>query len=343
MASIPPLAPADISVVLPAAVRAQMARAEELLQQSQAPQDPPAGENENAPQDPPLTHEVRAEHAPPQTPPPAQDDQSWEHRYNSMKGRFEASERKLSSLQNQIAELTDANNSLRNMVTALETRAPASPPAQAPLKPESLITDEERAEFGDEFLDVVARRAAEAVAPKFSELKHENEQLRNQLGKVGEKFIVDAREKLYSDLDATVPQWRETNHSQEFLDWLDLVDPYAGVIRKTLMRQAFERNDTPRVKAFFNGFHAEVAATAPASPGNSPSDDGKVSLESLAAPGRAKTGAAPASPSEKPTFTRAYVAQFYRDGRMGKWAGREVERNALEAQIIEAGREGRIR
>ena len=109
--------------------------------------------------------------------------------------------------------------------------------------------------------------------------------------------------------------------------------------------RAFERNDTPRVQAFFTGFLAEEAALDPASgeTGRTEAPANKVSLENLAAPGRAKSAAATNAPAEKPIFTRAQIAKFYADAAAGKFKGRDAERDRLERQIFEAEREGRIR
>ena len=71
--------------------------------------------------------------------------------------------------------------------------------------------------------------------------------------------------------------------------------------------------------------------------------NGKLSLESFAAPGRAKTSAASSAPVEKPLITRAQISQFYADSASGKYRGREAEKNQLEAMIFDAEREGRIR
>jgi hypothetical protein len=48
-------------------------------------------------------------------------------------------------------------------------------------------------------------------------------------------------------------------------------------------------------------------------------------------------------PSDKPTYTRAQVAQLYRMHQKGAYVGREAEWNRQDADIIAAGREGRIR
>ena len=130
----------------------------------------------------------------------------------------------------------------------------------------------------------------------------------------------------------------------EFIEWLSLPDPYSGDIRHNMLKAAWERRDVPRVAAFFKGFLAEEAAYRPASqetPAGRPA--GKVSLESFAAPGRAKTAAATSAPAEKPLITSAQISKFYADCDAGRYDGREEEKARFEKSIFEAQREGRIR
>ena len=146
-------------------------------------------------------------------------------------------------------------------------------------------------------------------------------------------------------LDTKLANWREINVNDDFKEWLRLPDPYSGAIRFDMLRAAYAENNAPRVLAFFNGFLAEEAALAPSSGEPDPTAETvkKVPLETLAAPGRAKTAAGNNAPAEKPIFTRAQIAKFYADAAAGKYRGKEVERDRFEKQIFEAEREGRIR
>jgi hypothetical protein len=67
-------------------------------------------------------------------------------------------------------------------------------------------------------------------------------------------------------------------------------------------------------------------------------------LETLAAPGRARPAPGDSSvPAEKPIYTRAQIANNYALRRRGAFNGRETEWNTLEADMIAAGNEGRVR
>lgn len=337
-------APIDTSVHIPEAVRAAAARAEEFYKkpESDPPQDAapsdPAPEPEAAPKDPTPEPSVTPESN-------ADSDQSWEHRYRSMKGRFDRT--------------NEANRVLSERVTDLErmlstmSAQPAQAPGDASLTPAQrarLLTQEERNEYGEEFLDVVGRRAKEELGSEVSSLKDELARVTAQLNGVSGNIVQDARERMTAALTQKVPNWLKVNDDPNFLQWLSLPDVYSGAIRHGLLSAAWERNDTPRVLAFFQGFLSDEAATDPANGqddtnGAQPqaaAPNGKVPLESFAAPGRAKTAAAGA-PAEKPFFTRAQITQFYVDCAAGKYAGRDADKGRFEASIFEAQREGRIR
>jgi len=341
----------DPNVKIPAAVQAlaaaAQARQEAYIQEL-------AGDVTPLPGDQAFDDGGKVEQPPQPTPPPplqrepeqqelplGDEELSYKQKFLSIKGRYDKAQTQLSEMAEQIA-------SMQRSMRDLQMRAqPAEQPAAPTYK--KLITPEEEEEFGQEFLDVVGRKAQEILAPvqaayemKFSGLE---QQVKGAQGFVQQ----NARDTLEAQMDRDVPNWREVNYQQEFLDWLKLPDPYSGVIRMGTLRAAFEQNDTPRVRAFFRGFLAEEAATTPADyqPGPNPQPanggTGRVTLESLAAPGRAKTAAAVGAPTEKPVFTRAQVTQFYVDVSAGRFRGRDDERKQIENQIFEAGNSGRIR
>lgn len=158
-----------------------------------------------------------------------------------------------------------------------------------------------------------------------------------------------ARRNLETTLDTQVPSWRDVNVAQEFHSWLALPDLFSGAIRHELLKAAYEQNDTPRVLAFFKGFLAQEAASAPAPYGQTqpaPADatqgdaSGKIPLETFAAPGRAKTAAAPVAPAEKPTFTHAQIAKFYADSPLEDSAAVKRRRTASKRKSSKRSEKG---
>lgn len=346
------LSPIDESVKIPDAVKASAARAEEAFKAQYQTQAETDGVQETQQEAPAASTEVpltkTAETASQEVASTAEpvkakqeDDQSWEHRYKSMKGRYERSEAQIRTLSEQVTNL-------QNVIATLQTAPqPFSQEDDADYSTSRLITPEEEKDYGSEFLSVVGKKAKEELTPEVSKLRKEIAGLKQQLNGVGNYVAGNARERMENAMNDQLPNWKEVNVNPEFLNWLKLPDAYSGAIRHELLKAAYERNDTPRVLAFFKGFLAEEAATNPADRGPDLPDGAsvqqKVSLESLAAPGRAKTAAASSAPAEKPSFTRAQISKFYADSAAGRYRGREAEKDRIERQIFDAERDGRIR
>ena len=337
----------DPNQKLPPAVLAAAARSEEMFKQLQesaaAPEAEEADDAEQQEQASETSAATLAEDAPKQevrqaTTEVSEDDQSWEHRYRSMKGRFDRSQDQLRAMQDEIANL-------RSVIATMQVAAPVREETPVEIRAEKLITPEEEQDYGTEFLAVVGKKAKEELAPVIGQYEKKIRDLEQRLAGFGDYVDQDAKSRMLSQLDSRMPQWRELNRDQRFLDWLKLPDAYSGVIRHELLKAAYERNDSPRVLAFFNGFLAEEAAVAPETTEQDPGAAAptKVSLDKFSAPGRAKSAAASSAPAEKPFFTRAQIAQFYADVNAGKFRGRDAQKAKLEAQIFEATRDGRIR
>lgn len=331
------LAPPDPNVSVPKHVRDAAALAESFYQAPEPAPEPavesPAAEAVAPPAPEPAPEPVAP---PPAAPEPAQDD--WERRYHSMQGRYNASQRTIAAMQEQLQQLGDELLRTQAMV-----RAPA-PSQPAPVH-NKLITDDDVQNYGTELIDLTKRAAQEAVAPHLDALKAENETLKQQLTQNATKAALD-------ELSIAVPNWKQINRSAEFKSWLRLPDVYSGQVRNTLLSDAYRAADAPRLISFFKGFLAEGAATGqivqPAVPTPPPAAprEPAIQLNTIAAPGRARPAPglnAPAAPADKPTFTRAQISDFYAHVRAGHYAGRETEKAATEQQIFAAQAEGRIR
>jgi hypothetical protein len=339
-------APVDKNVVIPAAVKAAAARSDAAFKAANGIKDEPVTPDGNAadtakiaePKDPPAPPVTVSEPAPktPETPPVqpvVAKEENWERKYSSMKGRHD-------SLKDQVAQMSEQISLLQNTIATMQTK-PVAPAAPPPI--ESLITADEQREYGTDFLNVVGKKAKEELTPEVASLRQEVNALKSQLGSVGEVTAQQARDRMFAGLDQGCETWRTINHDQAFKDWLRLPDAYSGAIRHELLKAAYERNDTPRVLAFFKGFLAEEAATDPArEETRQPENTGKVSLETLAAPGRAKSAAGTPPPAEKPIIKRSDISKFYADVSRGVYRGRDEEKIRFERAMISAENEGRI-
>jgi polyhydroxyalkanoate synthesis regulator phasin len=340
--------PKNFETKLPPAVIRNAQAADEMQQQFINPVDPnaPPADPPVDPNAPPADSPIDPNAPPTAAQPPAEPDEgTWKHKYQSMQGRYNAD---VGRLKGQIDALTGQVTNL-NKVLSTVAAPPADPGfSRTPAQVKTLITDEERAEYGDEFVDFAGRLATQEATRVAQPLLQQIEDLKRQVGGVGQSLQQNARAQLFENLDDEIPNWREVNTSEEFLEWLNLTDAYTGAIRQEILNNAFEQNNFPRVAAFFKGFLAELAATVAPRPGE-PENKGipvpKIALETIVAPGRAKSAAAtpPPAPSEKPIIKPSDVAKFFNDKISGRYKGREAEANAMEASIILAGNEGRIR
>ncbi len=273
--------------------------------------------------------------APPVTP------EQWEHRYHSMRGRYEQSQTTIGSMQEQLQEM--GNELVRTQENIQRLQGDTQTRPQTP-QTQTFVTAEDKSNYGEALLDVVARQAKEAVAPELSRLEQENQQLR-------QTQIQNAKRTMYAQLDSELPNWREVNVSERFKVWLRLRDVYSGAVRQQMLNNAVQAAQAPRVIAFFKGFLAEEQATGQVSTDpqnqpayNAPPRQPAVHLETLAAPGKARPATGDSQVSvDKPIYTRAQVAGFYDNVRKGVYAGRDAAKASDEALIFAAQREGRIR
>jgi hypothetical protein len=271
----------------------------------------------------------------PEPPPPEKDP--FEERYRVLQGKYNS---EVPRLTRQVSELNAQLEEMRAVIDEFRSKATASEPV------ERLITEEEIQEYGPDLVDLIGRRAKELYEPTVNSLRSEITKLQQQLGGVSQTVQTSARDRLMAKLDAEVEDWQSVNTSQDFMAWLDRVDPYAGEIRGKMLRDAYEINDADRVVAFFKGFLTEHAAVQPTTTQGSRRETRtpSVSLEEHVAPGRRKhaTGMAGAQ-KEKRIWTQPEIAQFYHEVQKGKYRGKEDAKREIERDIIAATTEGRIR
>lgn len=345
----------DSNVKIPQQVQDAAARANEIAATLRPPPPPPRGNSQGNG----VTNVSDMADGPPQDP-------GWEHRFNSMKGRFESEAQRAKQQAQQISEL--------QRLLAMSAGGPAAPPAPQlgpqqfgpsgdtrfgggqPVAPPKLISDTERQEYGAEVLDVMGRRTMEIVGPQIAQLSNavqqlmqENAQLKNAVGGVRNVVSQDVTGRFYDTLDRELPDWEVTNHDQEFVQWLENVDPFSGRVRKDLLSEAHRNNEASRVLNIMKGYRQERAAVNPAGNlqpsvgnGRDRSPPPQLELQSLAAPGRAKSGQPP-TPPDQPYYTRDDITKFYAAVTRGVFTGRDADKAALEAQLFQAAREGRIR
>jgi hypothetical protein len=352
--------PIDPNVRIPDHVRRAAEEAEAIYKQAYPAEAPPAPQDQVQP-DPqdqvqPAPQEAQTTQDQVQSLPQASDftgpadakslgDSEWARRYNSMQGRWQAAQRTIGAMEQQMTELGQELVRTQNLVASLQA-------GNAVVQPQSgqhhgnLITEEDRANYGDELIDLARRAARETVTPELEQLRADNAKLTARVKSTGKR-------EMFQQLDRDVPNWRQINVSAQFKNWLHLPNVYTGQPRGVTLKAAVDGVETPKVVALFRDFLAEANATGQIVPQAQieqqpaplvPPHQAALSLESLAAPGRARPAAGDSQvPADKPFYSRAQISQLYRDKQRGLYAGREADFAAAERDLEAAQREGRIR
>lgn len=347
--------PIDPDVNIPEAVKRSIAAAEAAQKAAYPDQPaapaapkPPANADTIVVADPPAAPAPPAEPASPVTPPgnePPPAEKTWPPEVELEMQRIRSAEgRRRAALEQQLSQAADRMSILENRLNELASAPPPAPVAP-PAPPTRLVTEEEENNFGTEMLDVIGRRARETISPELAELRAMMAGIEQKLTGTAEAQKQTSRQSMLGKLNSDLPEWKQINVQPEFKAWLALPDPYFGVSRLGALKTAFEQNDTARVLNFFNGFVSELAASTPANDPEiiSPAPPARPSLETLAAPGRARSSAQPTAPAEKQIITTADIDAFYAAVRKGLYNGREAEKLSLEQELFAAQREGRVR
>ena len=278
---------------------------------------------------------------------------NWENRFKALKGRFDAETRRHGETVSQF------ETRMRDMAAEIAKLSRPQLPGTGD-QPLVLITDKDKADFGEDLIDVIKRAAIEAVMPQLKPIAETVGQVQARVDTTTQETERQFLHRMHTTMDASVPGWDALNKDPNFIAWTKQNDVYSGLNRQELLQKAWYAGDSNRVIAFFQGFLAEEAATDPAAaqaraaalglngghaaaPPASPPQPAapqRVTLEQLAAPGRARAAATP--PQGKPVWTAAGISQFYMDVANGKFRGRDQERIATEADLMAAQREGRI-
>lgn len=252
-----------------------------------------------------------------------------EQRYRTARGMHDADRARFST---QIQDLQEQMQSLQTR------QAPPAAPAPAPQP----ATAGDVEEFGPETVDFVTRVATNVVnslAPQIIEsilsarlapVSERVEQVTHHVQRSAEQVFVDEFSKL-------VPDWQNQNSDPDFLNWLQEVNPVAGVPTQALLTDARGKLDHIRCAAIFNMYRQLSGVAAPRQQSAPAVDERQMLVE----PARTAS-AAPAAPGARNTQTisRVEIAKFYADVRAGRISGPEAQRR--EQEIFLAQSQGRV-
>lgn len=279
------------------------------------------------------------------TPEPKPERTDWKQKYNVLKGKYDAEVPRLSQ------DLRDASSRISKLEEQLTTLAvPAAQATPEPVRTE--FTPEEIADYGEDLLEVIGRKARSIVEseyiPRIDSLTTEVTTLQSQLGETGQRVAKQETNEVFAQLDREVKDWRKINTDPDFHEWLDQVDPFSGETRKDLLLRAFERKNAHQVKLFFDKYVQENAAVVPPTADVTPSGQGGTTTSTLdlgnyIEPGQPRSGGDSGAPKDKRIWTSQEIGAFYSDVQKGRYKNRPDDKMRIEADIISATSEGRVK
>lgn len=295
----------------PPAVRESAARAADIEKQLLAGQPPaepapPAAPAASGAQPAPAVAPAPAAPAAPADEELARETQ----RRKTLEGKYASQQRQIAAQQEEIARLNAALQQVQL-------------PAAADASVTEAVVAKLREGLGAELAETLDSRVRAIVADA---LRSQMEPMRNVMAASVEREQSRLEQSFYEQLSIVVPEWAEMNNDPGFVEWLNQIDPAAGVSLLALLRDAEAKMDVRRAAVFFNTYKREKSAAARPSPTAQP----QTMRPDVPQPHVART------------YTVAQIEQHFQDRQRGKFRGREKDADAIEAEFMIAQREGRI-
>ena len=330
-------------MALPKQVQAQLAEVEELEKtltaQTEEPKKKKAKEpkvSEVKPEDTeaevPVEAEVALEpvEAEPADTSPTDVADEFEQKYKTLRGKYDA---EVPRLHSQVKDLTAKLNNLAESLAA-KPKEPTKPKEKV-----SYVTDEDRAEFGEELIDV-QRRVAQEVSQEYTERMEQQDaviqKLQDQLAKTGN----DVGEMSFTQrLHSVVPDFAEIDNDERWVAWLNEHDPMLRGPRRDQAAAAFQAGDVEAVLHYVNLFKESIAQPEPA-----PRDQRQSELEKQVAPNRSANSVRTQSANQNSKlYSSKEVDNAWTKVRALNTKGKYADAEKLEAELTAAYMEGRVR
>ena len=242
-------------MTLPKAVAAateELAALEQQLQAPVEPETPPDGQTETPPAPEPSPEPAPA--APvastdvPHPEPQEVPEEKWEHKYRRLQGKYDA---EVPRLHAQVRELQGVLAQMQQQMQA------PPPPAEQPKEPDKYVSDEDVANYGEDFVDIQRRITLDATR----DLRKQVEELKAQLAQQGSQVQSVSFE---ARLLKAVPDFEQINADPAWIEWLNEVDPLIRGPRRAVAQQAYANGDVEAVKSYVDLWRKSQAPAQPA-------------------------------------------------------------------------------
>ena len=329
-------------MALPKQVQAQLAEVEELEKtltaQTEEPKKKKAKEpkvSEVKPEDTEAEVPVEAEVAlepveaePADTSPTDVEDDTFKQKYKTLMGKYDA---EVPRLHQQVREMTEATKQLQEELKALKVE-----PTKSKEKV-SLVTDADRAEFGEELLDVQRRVAQEVSQDYEGRLEQQDaviKKLQDELAKTGSQV---GEVGFSQRLNQAVPDFPQIDNDERWVAWLNEHDPMLRGPRRVQAQQAFDAGDVEAIAHYVSLWKETLAAPTEAKPN-------QAELEKQVAPNRSANSVRTQSASQNSKiYSPKDADKAWNKVRTLNTRGQYAEAEKLEADLTAAYMEGRVR
>lgn len=328
-------------MALPKQVQAQLAEVEELEKTLKARKEKPknaeTAETEDQTDTEVETASAETEEAPgpdkakpADTSPTGVEDETFEQKYRTLQGKYDA---EVPRLHQQIRDL---NAKLQELEKAQQK------PTSEPTKPKekvSYVTDADRAEFGEELIDVQRRVAREVAAEYQEQLEAQATVIKELEAKIASTGSQVGQMTFNQRLAQLVPDFEEVDQDQRWIEWLNEHDPMLRAPRRTQAKAAFDAGDAEAVAHYVNLWKQSIADTQDPVKAKRHAE-----LEKQVAPNRsANSSRTQSAGKDAKIYSTREVEAAWNKIRVMNTRGQVDEAAKLEAEITAAYLEGRVR
>lgn len=240
-------------------------------------------------------------------------------------------ERQNGILQGKLEMVHSELESLRQEVSQIRsTPAPQPTTTVSPLDVSQFLTGDEAEYFTPEALNIIAQ-----VATRIAQGTVANEiaPMRSQLDGMQRKQFETDDQFFWRVINSEIPHWRELTNVPEFEDYMAERDPLLGMTRQQAVNEAQKNLNHERIIAIYRQYtgprpsHIDDSGNPPEPPIHPDDAGGNDGTEDI---------------DEVPTIKKSFVDKFYQDVANKRYVGREEEAARIDAQIMAAGKAGKI-
>ena len=318
-------------MALPKQVQAQLAEVEAYEKALEAQQNPDQDALDTETEVVPETEEAPVlEEVKPADTPPTDVEDDFKQKYSTLQGKYSA---EVPRLHQQVRDLTTELEQIRKDLDASKVEP-------TPLKEKvSLVTDADRAEFGEELLDV-QRRVAKEVSQEYEDRLEKQDavitSLQDKIANTGNQVgEMDFNQRLRQ----LVPEFSEIDNDDRWVAWLNEHDPMLRAPRRVKAQEAFDTGDAEAIAHYVGLWKATFAEpNEPVKPPN------QAELEKQVAPNRSANSVSTKSAGQtSKVYSTREVDAAWTKVRTLNTQGKYDAAEKLEAELTVAYMEGRVK